>query len=269
MLGPYQRTRFSRNPLASRTKIMALDNRRQSQFPDRGPTVKRNRGFSGWGDTLTRLKSNLERMEAAQKKREHSQTRKKRANTGTRGGKRLFRTLLIMAVILYGLSRLSEPLFEFVYSWGDLESLLSGNGDELLDRFMAEREAAARRVPKPSVPTSQAPRLPQTGTAAPAPQPQPVTAPATRIADLPRYPGAKPMLEDQTVGVYVTADPVPQVADTTFALLQKAGWRGRLTAQDPEMRHLTFTRGNQELTAYISIAPRLGNRTSIQYHIVK
>ena len=69
--------------------------------------------------------------------------------------------------------------------------------------------------------------------------------------------------------VYVTDDPVPQVADTTLALLQDAGWQGRLIAQNREMRHLAFTRDNQEMTAYISIAPRLGNRTSIQYHMVK
>ena len=60
-----------------------------------------------------------------------------------------------------------------------------------------------------------------------------------------------------------------RVADTTLALLEKAGWKGSLTAQNEEMRHLTFTRGGQELTAYISIAPKLGNRTSIQYHIVQ
>jgi len=97
----------------------------------------------------------------------------------------------------------------------------------------------------------------------------PSSAPVTHVSDLPHYSGAEAVFENENVGVYATTDPVPPVADTTFRLLEDAGWHGVVTAQNEEMRHLTFTRGQQEVTAYISLAPGLGNRTSIQYSIVK
>jgi len=252
---------------------MAIDNRRQSRFPDRGPAVSRNRGIPGWGDALTRMKSKLERLEAAQKERERPPSRPKRAKPGAKGGRRLFRTLLIVAAVLYGFSHLSGQLFEFVASLGDLENFVSGNGDEQAERIIAEREAAARRNPKSPLPangqTGAAQDKREPSTPRRAAQTSAVAAALIEISELPHYPGATTMLEDKTIAVYVTTDPVQQVADTTFTLLQDAGWQGSLTAQNQEMRHLTFTRGQQELTAYISIAPRLGNRTSIQYHMVK
>ena len=89
------------------------------------------------------------------------------------------------------------------------------------------------------------------------------------VGELPRYTGSENVFEDETVAVYATADPVPQVAEITLKLLEKDGWRGKVTAQDASMRHLTFRRGRLKLTAYISVAKGLGNRTAIQYHLVQ
>lgn len=79
--------------------------------------------------------------------------------------------------------------------------------------------------------------------------------------------GTETMFEQDAIAIYASSDPVPRVADATLELLQAAGWQSQITAKNDQVRHLTFTRVRYRLTAYISVAPGMNNRTSIQYDI--
>jgi hypothetical protein len=95
------------------------------------------------------------------------------------------------------------------------------------------------------------------------------SAPASfSVPSLPRYAGTTVLFEQDAIAIYVTADEVAKVAEETLSLLQSAGWQGRLTAETPTMKHLTFDQDNAELTVMVSIAPAQGNKTTIQYSLL-
>jgi len=89
------------------------------------------------------------------------------------------------------------------------------------------------------------------------------------VADLPYYAGADTFMVQGATAIYVSGDSVPVVADSTFALLQAAGWTGEVRAQDDKHRNLRFTRAGAELTAHIAVAPAQGGKTMIQYNLIK
>jgi len=90
---------------------------------------------------------------------------------------------------------------------------------------------------------------------------------AFRAPNLPRYAGSTVLFEQDAIAIYLTADDVARVAEETMSLLQSAGWQGRLTAETPDMKHLTFDQDAMELTVMVSIAPAQGNQTAIQYSL--
>jgi len=87
------------------------------------------------------------------------------------------------------------------------------------------------------------------------------------VPNLPRYAGSTVLFEQDAIAIYLTADEVARVAVQTMSLLQSAGWQGRLTAETPAMKHLTFDQDALELTVMVSIAPAQGNQTTIQYSL--
>jgi hypothetical protein len=178
--------------------------------------------------------------------------------------------LVVLAAVMYGASYFPEHLGDFVDVLRDIEGFVSGKGDKRADKLMEEMSATelATRESTSPFPDNRSQPDRREEAQPPAPRDLPLGVPVTHVSNLPRYSGAEAVFENETVGVYATTDPMPPVADTTFKLLEDAGWHGVVTAQNEEMRHLTFTRGQQEVTAYISLAPGLGNRTSIQYSIV-
>lgn len=89
-----------------------------------------------------------------------------------------------------------------------------------------------------------------------------------KVPDLPRYPGSTPLFEQETVAIYVTADALAKVTDTTQELLQQQGWQGKQVAKTDAMRHWAFTKGGSELTVMVSVAPAQGNKTTIQYSLL-
>ena len=99
--------------------------------------------------------------------------------------------------------------------------------------------------------------------------PEAFAAPSSEVSvpTLPRYAGSTAIFEQDAIAIYLTADDVARVAEETLSLLQAAGWQGRLTAETPAMKHLTFDQGANELTVMVSIAPAQGNKTTIQYSL--
>ncbi|MCB1866219.1 MAG: ankyrin repeat domain-containing protein [Chromatiales bacterium] len=91
---------------------------------------------------------------------------------------------------------------------------------------------------------------------------------APHVPSLPRYAGANAMFEQDAIAIYVTSDPVPAVGEETLRLLEGAGWSGGLVAQNPELRHMRFTRSGWTLEVQVSLARGLGNQTSIQYSLL-
>jgi len=242
--------------------------RHQSQFPKRRQTVTRYAGPSEPKDHLSGIKPVLEQLKAAQAKRDRARDRAKPRPAKPKGRGRGFRTLILLAAVLYGFSYLSDHFDDLSDSLGNLEKLISGNGDELVEKLMAEVAAKRSSESTSPVPGNQLPPAGRGESNPATPGPQRARGPVTRVSELPHYSGAETEYEDATVAIYATDDPVSQVADTTFQLLEDRGWHGSVTAESQQMRHLTFTRGHQEVTAYISVAPGLGNRTSIQYQMV-
>lgn len=87
------------------------------------------------------------------------------------------------------------------------------------------------------------------------------------VADLPYHAGATTLMAQGKTAIYVSADPMPMVADSTFALLETAGWVGEVRAQDDNHRNLRFTRAGTELIAHIAVAPAQDGKTMIQYNL--
>lgn len=89
------------------------------------------------------------------------------------------------------------------------------------------------------------------------------------VASLPRYAGTSTLFEQDSSAIYVTPDKVAKVGAETMKMLQAAGWKGKVTAENQEMRMLTLHKDGHELTAYIAIAPAQDNKTTIQYSLRK
>jgi ankyrin repeat protein len=95
----------------------------------------------------------------------------------------------------------------------------------------------------------------------------PPIPPSLSVPNLPRYAGSTVLFEQDAIGIFLTADAVARVAEETMSLLQSAGWQGRLTAETPDMKHLTFDLDAVELSVMVSVAPAQGNQTAIQYSL--
>jgi len=89
------------------------------------------------------------------------------------------------------------------------------------------------------------------------------------VASLPRYAGTSTLFEQENMAIYVTPDQMALVGAETLKMLQAAGWQGKVTAENQDMRHYTLHKDGHELTAYIAVAPAQGNQTTIQYSLRK
>lgn len=83
---------------------------------------------------------------------------------------------------------------------------------------------------------------------------------------LPVPQGAKPFTGTITEGTYITEAKVPETAEACCKLLIDAGWEpyGK-GSDDPNSPMLYFKRNAIRLTAWVSFAPALGNKTLVRY----
>ncbi len=92
---------------------------------------------------------------------------------------------------------------------------------------------------------------------------------SAKPADLPRVSGASILYEGPATAIYVSELSVAAVSQETLSLLTQAGWNGAATVETETMQVLTLDRSGIRLTAQVSQAPAQGNKTTIQYSVVK
>ncbi|MEM1092553.1 MAG: ankyrin repeat domain-containing protein [Pseudomonadota bacterium] len=92
---------------------------------------------------------------------------------------------------------------------------------------------------------------------------------SAKPADLPRVAGTSILYEGPATAIYVSELSVVAVSQETLSLLTQAGWNGAATVDTETMQVLTLDRGGVRLTAQVSQAPAQGNKTTIQYSVVK
>ncbi len=259
---------------------MTFNKGRNSKLPgqayrsDQGPAVGRNRGPSGLMAWLSGLVSALQERSAikAEQRRERVLARAK----GEGYRRRIVVTMLVwMGIFLFAMVYISQHLEGWMESSGGLENFISGNGDAIVDRQMAELEArrkaelaaAAQRARPPQQPQQPKPsrteRL-KTGGAIP------------RAADLPFYSNAQRMevggANADRLVLYITSDELAKVAAVTMKLLADDGWGEGVDpshgqAEDDYFR--IYDRDGFQLQARVTIARGLGNETMIQYNIIE
>ncbi|MDB5534174.1 MAG: hypothetical protein JWO28_2489, partial [Hyphomicrobiales bacterium] len=90
---------------------------------------------------------------------------------------------------------------------------------------------------------------------------------------LPRISGAKQVYASALTTIFTSPDPVIATAGTIDKALATAGWQKygapfAATVDDPNMRMLSFKKGQQALGVFITLAPAQNNATSVQYNAV-
>jgi hypothetical protein len=101
---------------------------------------------------------------------------------------------------------------------------------------------------------------------------------ATRAQDtsldtsrLPRVGGGKEVYASALTTIFTSPDPVIATAGAVDKALAAAGWQKyaapfAATVDDPNMRMLSFKKGQQSLGVFITVAPAQNNATSVQYN---
>jgi len=101
---------------------------------------------------------------------------------------------------------------------------------------------------------------------------------ATRAQDagldtsrLPRVGGAKEVYASALTTIFTSPDPVIATAGAVDKSLAAAGWQkygapAAASADNPNMRMMSFKRGRQALGVFITLAPAQNNATSVQYN---
>jgi hypothetical protein len=145
-------------------------------------------------------------------------------------------------------------------------------------------------TPNPPTPVAAAPTeapAPAEATALPAPtvaaeptEVQPAEAVAESTAEgefdarsLPRFADAEVIYEDEIQLIYVTPADVATVADFSRQELAALGWQEYTppfsqVIDDPNLKSLAFKKDGQGLSAFITVAPAQGNKTSVQYSAI-
>jgi catechol 2,3-dioxygenase-like lactoylglutathione lyase family enzyme len=90
---------------------------------------------------------------------------------------------------------------------------------------------------------------------------------------LPRISGAKEVYASALTTIFTSPDPVIATAGTIDKALATAGWQKygapfAATVDDPNMRMMSFKKGQQALGVFITLAPAQANATSVQYNAV-
>lgn len=158
----------------------------------------------------------------------------------------------------------------------------------LLSACSRQNAAAVTPTTAPATPTqapptatpaptnTPVPTIPAKPTAAPTVEPtQPAEAPQQPAADLdarslPQFADAEVIYEDKALLIYVTPADVPSVVDFSRQKLTGLGWKEVVPANtsqedDPTLENMTFLKGGQELSVFITVAPAQDNKTSVQY----
>lgn len=142
-------------------------------------------------------------------------------------------------------------------------------------------------TPNPPTPVAAAPTeasAPAEATVLPAPtiaaeptEAKPAEAVAESTAEgefdarsLPQFADAEIIYEDEIQLIYVTLADVATVADFSQRELAALGWQEYTPPfsqiiDDPNLKPLTFKKDGQGLSAFITVAPAQGNKTSVQY----
>lgn len=105
---------------------------------------------------------------------------------------------------------------------------------------------------------------------APGQVPGQVAADGFDASKLPRIAGAREIYAGPATTIFSSPQPIGPTADAVAAALAALGWQ-RFSAPDaasaeaPTMRTLTFKKGPQALTVFITVAPAQNNAISVQY----
>lgn len=94
--------------------------------------------------------------------------------------------------------------------------------------------------------------------------------PTFDTSGLPRLSGAKIIYESPSTTIMTVAGSVPEAADAATALLAQSGWVAYVApatevAKSDQNEILTFKKGKQGLSVFVSIAPAYANATSVHY----
>ncbi|MFN8454119.1 MAG: hypothetical protein U0401_05500 [Anaerolineae bacterium] len=159
----------------------------------------------------------------------------------------------------------------------------------MLSACSGQKAAAVTPTLPPATPTQAPPPTPTpapTNTPIPTAPPKPTAVPTVepteaaeappQAADdldarsLPQFADAEVIYEDKAMLIYVTPADVPTVADFSRQELTGLGWREVVPANttqedDPTLENMTFLKGGQELSVFITVAPAQDNQTSVQY----
>jgi hypothetical protein len=98
----------------------------------------------------------------------------------------------------------------------------------------------------------------------------PALAQGVDISKLPRVSGAKLTYAGPTSTIYTTSGSVEQAAEAVSKALAAAGWQAysdpfSQSAPNAPQRIMTFKKGPQAITAFVTVAPAQGNATSVSY----
>ncbi len=234
---------------------------RSSRMPGRGGAVSRRRGFAD------RMRENPLPAQALRGGR--GREARKSATRGLRWLLGLGFGAFVAGFVYYrapGLTGMPAPAFREAPAPVPSASLPPERSHTPVPPpLVLDQETRLTPAPPPAKATPEMERRREPDDAVPAPTPAGAGLP--QVPQLPRYPGTETVFEQDSIAIYATADPVARVGRVTGELLVQQGWQGEMTAQNADMRHMTFRKGRAVLTAYITVAPGLGNRTSIQYDV--
>lgn len=94
--------------------------------------------------------------------------------------------------------------------------------------------------------------------------------PTFDTSGLPRLSGAKIIYESPSTTIMTVPGSVPEAADAATALLAQSGWVAYVApatevAKSDQNAILTFKKGKQGLSVFVSVAPAYANATSVHY----
>jgi hypothetical protein len=90
------------------------------------------------------------------------------------------------------------------------------------------------------------------------------------VTRLPRVPGGKEIFINAVSTIYTTPTTVPATAEAVGKLLAAGGWQSYVApfsaqSTDPSLQILSYKRGAQGLSVFITVAPAQANATSVSY----
>lgn len=92
---------------------------------------------------------------------------------------------------------------------------------------------------------------------------------AVSSADLPHYSPAESLYTSPVTSMYVTADSVAGVAESTQQMLVNSGWNIASQSGDDTRQFMTLRKDKTDLQVTVQVAPAQGGKTTIQYGVSK